>query len=70
MTYILTNVLIEVTPIIYSLVYVASSRNTSKGSKTAAQDAIVMLEEITIEVNSKCRKFLSMRLVKLNVASF
>ena len=69
MTYIMTHVLLGVMNIDYSLAYVASSRHTSKGNKTAAQDAIMTLKAITIEVNTKCHKLLSMRSTKLNVAS-
>ena len=43
-----------VTPIDQSLSYVASSRHTREGAETAAQDASLKLEAITIEVNAKC----------------
>ena len=48
MTEMLTHVLLSVTRIEYSLSYVASSRQTSKGTKTVAKGAIVTLEAITI----------------------
>ena len=63
----LTHVLLGMTPIGCYLAYIASSRHTSKGAKTAAQDAIVMLEAITVEVNSKFRKLMRICLTKLNV---
>ena len=69
MTYILTYVLLDVTTIVYYLAYVAPSRHTSEGTENAAQYASVAIEEITIEVNAKCLKLLSMRLDKSNVAS-
>ena len=40
-----------VTPIDYSLAYVDSGQKTSEGTKTKAQDEIVAIEAITIEVN-------------------
>ena len=43
MTYMLTNVFLGMTPIDYYLDYFASSRYTSKGTKTASQDARVTL---------------------------
>ena len=52
MTYMMPYVLLGVTPIEYYLAYVSSSRNTSKGTKTKAQDARLTLEAITIEVNA------------------
>ena len=69
MTSMLAHFLLAVTPIDYSLAYVASSRHTGKGGKTTAQDTSVTKEAITNEVNSKCYNLLSMRLTKLNVAS-
>ena len=69
MTYILTHVLLGMTPIDYYLAYVSSIRNTIEGDGTAAQGARVTLEAITIEVNAKCCKLMSMSLTKLNVAS-
>ena len=65
----LTHVLLGVTPIDYSLAYIASYHHTSKGKKTATQDVSMMLEAIAIEVNAQYCKFLSVRLNKLNVAS-
>ena len=53
MTYMMTHVLMGVTPMEYYLAYVASSRHTSKGTKNKAQDARVPLEAMTIEVNAK-----------------
>ena len=61
MTYMLIHVLLGVMPTDYSLSYVALNQNTSKGMKNAAQDASVALEAITIEVNAKFCKLLSMR---------
>ena len=69
MTYMTTHVFLGLKPIDQPLFYVTSSRNASKGTETMAQDASVILEAINIEVNSKCFKFLSMCLTKLNVAS-
>ena len=65
-----THVLVGVKPIGYSLYYVVSIQNTREGKKTTEQDTRVMLETITIKVNTKYRKFMSMSLTKLNVASF
>ena len=65
----MTHVLLDMTPNDYYLAYVASSRHTSKATKTAAQDASVTLKVITIEIKEKCRKFLSMIFTKSNVAS-
>ena len=65
----LTHVLMGESHIDYSLAYVASGGHTSKGTKTAVQDARLALETITIEENAKCRKFISMILTKSNVAS-
>ena len=66
----MTHIFLFVTPTDYSLDYVASIQNTIEGTKTAAQYASVTLEAITIELNAECCKLLSMRLTKLNVASF
>ena len=66
----LTHVLLGVTPIDYSLAEVDSRQHTIKGTKTAVQDASVVLEAINIEVNAKCYKLMSMRLTKLNFVSF
>ena len=67
MAYMQKNIFLGVTPIDYSLAYVASIWHTSKGTKTAAQDARVTLE--AIEVNSKCRNLMNICLTKFNVAS-
>ena len=64
----LTHDFLLVTHIDYSLACVESRQKTSKETKTAAQDAIVMLEATTIEVNAKCSKLMSICLTKLNVA--
>ena len=45
--------LLDVTHIDYSLAYAASSRYSSEGEKTEAQDTRVTIEAINIEVNSK-----------------
>ena len=63
MTYILTHVLLVVTPIYYSLYYVASSLHTNKGKKTVSQYASVTLNEINIVVNAKFHELL--RLLKI-----
>ena len=52
MTYMMTHVFLGVTPIYYSLAYVASIWNNSEGTKTKAQYAIVTQEAITIEANA------------------
>ena len=70
MTYMLTHGLMGVMPIEFYLDYVASIWHTSNGTENKVQDARVMLEEITIEVNDECRKLMIMLLTKLNVASF
>ena len=48
----LIHVFLGVTPIDYSLAYVASIWHTSEGTKNKAQDAIVTQEAITIEANA------------------
>ena len=65
----LTRIFLGMTPIYQPLVYFASSQQTSEGTETAAQDASLVLESITIEVNAKCRKSMSVRLTKSNVTS-
>ena len=63
------NFFLGATHIDYYLAYVDSIHHTTEVTKIAAQDSIVTLEAITIEVNSKWRKLMNICWTKWNVTS-